>query len=541
MTLPSLSMIATSVLLATQILPQAQANPLPQAGELAAKQELVRANDAEVATLNPLNAEGMPEIHVVRDLFEGLVIQDGDGNVIPGTAERWDNQNNKVFTFYLRKDAKWSNGEPVTAQDFVYSLRRAVNPKTASPNAWYLKLTEIQNAEDIIEGKKPVTDLGVQAIDEHTLRFTLSKPVPYFLAMTGHTVMMPINRKSVEAHPDTWARPGNLVSNGAFSLDAWVVNESITLKKNPLYWDSKDTHLNKVTYIPFENQMAAYNRYRSGEVDITSDVPAQMAQKLKTDLPDAYQISPMLCTYYYAFNTQREELKDPRVRKALSYTIMRDVVTHGITDSGHLPAYTFAHQDVAGFHATQPEYAKLTQKQRDQKAKALLEEAGYNAQHPLSLNLLYNTSESHKAIAVGIASMWSKTLGVDVTLENQEWKSYLESRKEGQFDVLRASWCGDYNEASTFLSLFTSNNDRNFAFYSNANYDAVMDKAQAETDQAQRNKLYDQAESILSADMPIAPIYYFMQARLVRPNVVGVPKHNAEGRIYSKDLYIKKM
>ncbi|GEA50070.1 peptide ABC transporter substrate-binding protein [Vibrio inusitatus NBRC 102082] len=541
MTLPSLNLLAASILIASQFSTQVLANPLPQDVVLASTQELVRANDAEVATLNPIKAEGLPEMHVVRDLFEGLVIQDAEGNVIPGVAERWDNQNNQEFTFYLRKNAKWSNGDPVTANDFVYSLRKAVDPNTASPNAWYLKLTEMVNAEEIIEGKKSPDTLGVQAIDDHTLKIRLSKPVPYFLAMTGHTAMMPIHKASVLANPDSWARPGNLVSNGAFILDGWVVNEKITLKRNPNYWDNQDTRLDKVTYIPFESQMAAYNRYRSGEVDITSDVPAQMANKLAKELPDAYQVSPLLCTYYYAFNTEREALKDPKIRQALSYSIMRDVVTTGITNSGHLPAYTFAHKDVAGFSASLPDYANLTQKERDDKAKALMIEAGFDQSNPLTLNLLYNTSESHKSIAVGIASMWNKTLGVNVTLENQEWKSYLDSRKAGEFDVLRASWCGDYNEASTFLSLFTSDNDRNFAFYANPDYDAVLDKAQTETDQTKRSALYDEAESILATDMPIAPIYYFMQARLVRPNVGGVPKHNAEGRIYSKDIYIKKL
>ncbi|WP_261815392.1 peptide ABC transporter substrate-binding protein [Vibrio gallicus] len=503
---------------------------------LAKDQELVRGNDAEAATLNPLQAEGMPEIHIIRDLFEGLVIQDRNGNVIPGTAQRWENTDNKVYTFYLRRDAKWSNGDPVTSSDFVYSLRRAVDPKTASPNAWYLALAEIKNAQQVIEGKLPPSALGVEALDAHTLRFTLNKPVPYFLAMTGHTVMMPIHRQSVEAHPHDWAQSKHLVSNGAFQLSHWVVNESINLVRNPYYWDAKSTHLTKVTYIPFENQMAAVNRYRTGEVDITSDVPAQMGAKLKKELPEAYQVTPLLCTYYYAFNTKRPPLDDPRVRTALSYSIMRNVLTQGITTTGNIPAYTFAHRDVAGFSATQPSYQQLSQQERDAKAQQIIKSAGISTTTPLTL--LYNTSESNKAIATGIASMWHKTLGLNIELENQEWKAYLDSRKNGDFDILRASWCGDYNEASTFLSLFTSDNHRNYAFYSNPDYDAIINQALLETDVNKRSRLYDKAEQMLSRDMPIAPIYYYMQARLVRPNIGGVPQHNAEGRIYSKDLYI---
>ncbi|MGB2078652.1 MAG: ABC transporter substrate-binding protein [Vibrio sp.] len=513
---------------------------VPEGTLLADKQELVRGNDAEAATLNPLKAEGMPEIHILRDLFEGLVIQDGEGNVQPGMALSWDNKDNQVYTFHLRKDGKWSNGDPVTAHDFEYSLKRAVSPQTASPNAWYLKLTSIENAQAIIDGKQSPDTLGVKALDDYTLEFTLDKPVPYFVAMTAHTVMMPINQAVVEKFGDDWTKPGNMVSNGAYKLTNWVINERLEMTRNENYWDNQHTVIDKVTYIPFENQVASMNRYLTGELDITSDVPSQMVAKLKKENPEAYRVSPLLCTYYYAMNTKHKPFDDPRVRKAVSYSIMRDVITNGITQVGNVPAYTFAHQNVAGFKATQPEYASWTQQERDQKAKALLKEAGFDESNPLTAKLLYNTSESHKAIATAIGSMLNKNLGAKITLENQEWKSYLSSRKEGDFDIMRASWCGDYNEASTFLSLFTSGNSRNFAFYENPEYDAVIEKAQQSESEAQRNEYYDKAEQILAQDMPIAPIYYFMQARLVNPHLGGYPTQNAEGRIYSKDLYFTK-
>ncbi|MZI94134.1 oligopeptide ABC transporter substrate-binding protein OppA [Vibrio sp. CAIM 722] len=505
----------------------------------AKEQTLVRGNDAEAATLDPMKAEGLAEMHIIRDLFEGLVIQDENGHIIPGVASNWVVQDNKVYTFTLRQDAKWSNGQPITADDFVYSLRRLADPKSASPNAWYLKLAQIENAEAIVDGKKPVDSLGVKAIDPHTLQITLSKPVPYFIAMTAHTAMMPVPKSVIEKYGDRWARAGHIVSNGAYTLKKWVVNERIELTRNPNYWDDKDTVINKVVYIPFENQNSAMNRYLTGEVDITSDVPAAMAPKLKKEHADAYTVTPLLCTYYYAFNTQHQPFDNPKVRQALSYAIHRDVITDGITQVGNIPAYTFAHKDVAGFKATQPKYAQMTQKERDEKAQALMKEAGFDKQHPLKGTLLYNTSATNKEIAVAITSMWNKTLGTDITLENQEWKSYLSSRKQGNFDIMRASWCGDYNEASTFLSLYTAGNERNYAFYSNPTYDAVMNRAQVATDLGERNHNYDQAESMLSQDMPIAPIYYYMQARLVRPTVGGFPMHNAEGKIYTKDLYIK--
>ncbi|EGQ8062876.1 ABC transporter substrate-binding protein [Vibrio parahaemolyticus] len=516
------------------------ADTLPNGVPLAADQHLVRANDAEAATLDPAKAEGLPEMHVIRDLFEGLVIQDRDGNIIPGVAESWETKDNLTFVFHLRKDAKWSNGEPVTADDFVYSLRRAVDPKTASPNVWYLKLTKIKNIADVAEGKKPLDDLGIAAVDKYTLRFELDSQVPYFVAMTGHTSMMPVHQATVENRDKPWSDPDQFVSNGAFTLDKWVVNERIELVKNPNYWDSADTHLNKVTYIPFENQNASINRYAVGEVDITSDVPTHMAQKLKQDYKQAYTVVPLLCTYYYAFNTTRPPFDDARVRQAVSYSIMRDVITNGVTQVGNLPAYTFAHQYTAGFDATPPEYSNWSQQQRDEKARELLKEAGYGDGKPLDFKLLYNTSEANKSIAVAIASMLHKNLGANVELENQEWKSYLVARKQGNFDVMRASWCGDYNEASTFLSLLRSGSSGNFARYSSQAYDNAMNSALAATDEKARQGFYDQAEQLLAADMPIAPIYYYMQARLVRPTVGGFAKNNVEGRIYSKDLYIKK-
>ncbi|MEF1281982.1 ABC transporter substrate-binding protein [Vibrio fortis] len=535
---------STALLISSLLTPfiavTATADTLPSGTTLAKEQHLVRANDAEAATLDPAKAEGLPEMHILRDLFEGLVIQDRDGNITPGVAESWGTEDNKTFVFHLRKDAKWSNGDPVTADDFVYALRRAVDPKTASPNVWYLKLTKINNIADVAEGKKPLDALGVIAVDKHTLRFELDSKVPYFVAMTGHTSMMPVHKAALESSDKPWSDPKQFVGNGAFVLDEWVVNERIELKKNPKYWDSSDTHLTEVTYIPFENQNASINRYAVGEVDITSDVPTHMAQKLQKEYQQAYTAVPLLCTYYYAFNTTRAPFDDVRVRQAVSYSIMRDVVTNGVTQVGNLPAYTFAHEYTAGFDATQPEYSQWTQKQRDENAQKLLKEAGYDASNPLDFKLLYNTSESNKSIAVAIASMLKNNLGAKVELENQEWKSYLVSRRQGDFDVMRASWCGDYNEASTFLSLLRSGSSGNFARYSSEAYDQAMESALSATTEQERQTFYDQAEQSLAVDMPIAPIYYYMQARLVRPTVGGFAKNNVEGRIYSKDLYIKQ-
>ncbi|MCL9782908.1 peptide ABC transporter substrate-binding protein [Vibrio sp. S4M6] len=530
------SLIAAITGAALLLSPISFAAHVPKGVELAKTQDLVRGNDAEAATLDPLQAEGLAEMHIIRDLFEGLVIQNEHGEVIPGVAKSWENKNNRIYTFHLRKNAKWSNGDPVTAGDFVFALRRAVDPKFASPNAWYIKMTGIHNADKIIDGQAPVDTLGIKALDDHTLQYTLDKPVPYFIAMLAHTTMMPLDKKVVEKYGEGWSKPEHIVSNGAFKLDKWVINERLVMVRNPNYWDDKHTVLNKVTYVPFENQMSAMNRYRTGEIDMTSGVPSAIADEVKHDFPNAYQVTPLLCTYYYAFNMRHEPFNHVEVRKAASYSIMRDVITKDVTKVGYIPAYTFAHKYTANFHATQPAYSHWSQHKRDVVAEQLIDKA--HEQH-FHAKLLYNTSENHKSIAVAIASMWKKSIGADITLENQEWKSYLAARQQGNFDVMRASWCGDYNEASTFLSIFTTGNSRNYGGYSNPEYDKIIAKATVETDVKKRQKLYDQAEQILAKDMPIAPIFYYMQARLVNPHLGGFPKDNAEGRIYSKDLYLK--
>ena len=512
---------------------------VPAGTKLAKVQDIVRGNGTEVASIDPQKVEGVPESNVIRDLFEGLVNSDANGNVVPGVAESWDNKDNKVFTFHLRHNAKWSNGDPVTAHDFVYSFRRAVDPATASPYSWYLEMTTMKNAAAIIAGKKDKSTLGVKALDDYTFQVTLDTPVPYFVKMMGHTTVKPVNQKVVEKWGDEWTKPEHFVGNGAYTLSKWVVNERMVLKRNPNYWDNKHTVINTVTYLPIENQVSEMNRFLSGEIDITSTVPLEQFRRLKKEHPNELKITGSLCTYYYGFNNQRKPFNDVRVRKALSYAIDRDIITKAILGQGQKPAYGLTPEIVSGFNPVMPAYGTWTQKQRVQKAKELLKEAGFDKSHPLKFTLLYNTSENHKKLATAIQSMWKKELGVDISLENQEWKTFLDTRREGNYDVTRAGWCGDYNEASTFLSLMQSNNASNDQRYKSAEYDAVMHKAQQSTSEAERTKLYSEAEKILAKDMPIAPIYQYVNTALVQPQVGGYAMHNAEGKVYSKDLYIK--
>ena len=531
-------LFGAGALLATSAL-TVNAAQVPAGVELAKVQEIVRGNGTEVASLDPHKTEGVPESHIIRDLLEGLVNQDAEGNTIPGVAERWETTDNRTFTFYLRKDAKWSNGDPVTAHDFEYSFKRVVDPATAAPYSWYMEMTTMANAADIIVGKKDKDSLGVKAIDDHTLEIKLESAVPYFVMMMAHTTVKPVHQATVEKFGDQWTRPDNFVGNGAYQVDSWVVNERITLTRNKQYWDDGKTVINKVTFLPIENQVAEMNRFLSGEIDITYELPNEHFRRLQKTNADDLSVTGNLCTYYYAFNTTKAPFNDVRVRKALSYSIDRDVITKALLGQGQKNAYAFTPDIIAGFEAELPDYAKLTQKQRLEKAAALLAEAGFDKSNPLKFNLLYNTSENHKKNAIAISSMWNKSLGIDVTLENQEWKSFLDSKRQGNFDVTRAGWCGDYNEPSTFLSLLQSTNASNDAHYQNKTYDELMQQALATTSDAERRGIYQQAETLLAQDMPIAPIFQYVKARLLSPKVGGYPTNNAEEQIFTKDLYIK--
>ncbi len=512
---------------------------VPAGTKLAEKQEIVRGNGTEVATIDPHKSSGVPESHVIRDLLEGLVNQDSDGNTIPGVAESWETTDNQTFTFHLRKDAKWSNGDPVTAQDFVYSWQRFVDPATASPYSWYMEFTKMANAKEIVEGKKDKSTLGVKAVDAHTLVVELETPVPYFVMMMGHTSTKPVHQATVEKYGDQWTKPEHFVGNGAYVLDQWVVNERMTLKRNEQYWDDEKTVLNKVTFLPIENQVAEMNRFLSGEVDISYDMPIEHFKRMQKEHPEDVSVVGNLCSYYYNFNTKVKPFDDVRVRKAISYAVDRDIVSNAIMGQGQKPAYFLTPEITAGFNPNLPQYAKMSQKERNAEAARLLAEAGYSKDNPLEFTLLYNTNENHKKVAVALGSMWKKTLGLKVTLENQEWKTYLSSKDTGNFEVARAGWCGDYNEASTFLTLMTSENTSGGQHWGSKEYDAIIDKAIHSTSEQERKALYLEAEKLMAQEMPIVPIYQYVKTRLLNPHVGGFPANNAQEMIYSKDLYIK--
>ncbi|NCG50671.1 ABC transporter substrate-binding protein [Serratia fonticola] len=518
-----------------------QAAEVPAGVQLAPLQRMVINNGSEVASLDPHKVEGTPESNIILNLLEGLVSTDANGHLAPAVAENWENTDYQTWTFHLRPGAVWSDGSPVTAQDFVYSWQRLADPKTGSPYASYLQYARIEHIDAILAGKKPPESLGVSAIDEKTLKVTLSEPVPYFVSMLSHTSMKPVKQSVVEKFGDKWTLPQNYVGNGAYRLSEWVVNERIVLERSPSYWNNSKTVIEQATFLPLSSEVSDINRYRSGEIDITnSAIPPNLYAKMKREIPEQLHVNPYLCTFYYEINNQRAPFTDERVRAAVKLTLDRDIIANKIMGQGQIPAYSFTPTFTEGGNFSQPEWAGWTQEKRNEEAKKLLAQAGFNAEKPLKFTLLYNTSDQNKQQAIAAASMWKKNLGAQVTLQNQEWKTSLQSRHEGQFDVARATWCGDYNEPSAFLNMLLSNSSNNTFFYKSPAFDALMASTLQAPDAAARGAIYQQAETLLDKDSALVPVYYRVSARLVKPTVGGFTGKDPQDYIDLKNFYIIK-
>ena len=486
-------------------------------------------------TLDPQLNQDTSGFHVIRDLFEGLLNQDGSGNLVPGVATHFAaSDNNTTYTFTLRPDARWSNGDPVTAHDFVYGWRRAVDPATASPYGWYVEIAQIVNAGEILAGEMAPTELGVRAVDDRTLEVKLNQPLPYFPAMTTYATLFPAHKATIETHGAKWTAPENIVSNGAYVLEEVVLNEYHTRVKNPLYWGADDVIIEAVTGLVINDVNQALTRYRASELDHLGSLPPGQYPALKEELPDQATSVPRLCSYYYALNhneSSNPALRDVRVRRALSMAIDRDVIVDRLLKGGQWPAYNFTHRKTAGFVMPEIPYSTLTQAERDAEARRLMEASGVDG---LTLKLIYNTDESHKQIATVISQMWKQKLGVATELANFEWKTYLNIRKAQEFDVARSAWCGDYNEASTFLDLLTTTHGSNDGKYSNARVDELMSASKMAEDPS---PIYAEVEQILAEDMAIVPIYHYANTFLLSSDIKGWPYDNVENNWYSRNLY----
>ena len=490
-------------------------------------------------TLDPQLNEETAGFHVIRQIFEGLTTQDSEGELAPGVAESWTpSEGNTVWTFKLRDDAKWSNGDAVTAGDFVYAWNRAVDPATASPYGWYLEITEIVNAAAILAGDAEPGSLGVEAVDDQTLKVTLNTPLPYFPKMTTYATLYPAHQATIEAHGGDWTKPENIVSNGAYSLESLTLNETFTMGKSDTYWDASNVIITDITGVVVNDSDQALTRYEAGEFDMNDELPAGQFPALQAKYPAEAASVPRLCSYYYALNftdSGAAALQDERVREALSYAIDRDVIVNQVLKGGQSPAYSFTHIATAGFETPEIDYGTWTQSDRDAKAKSLLAAAeadGVSMDEPLQL--IYNTSESHKQIAIIVSQMWKQKLGVETTIENMEWQTYLDVRGNQNFDVARSGWCADYNEASTFVDLLNTSHGANDGKYSNAKVDELLKASKTAADP---QPLYTEVEEIAADEMGIIPIYHYANTFLLDSSVKGFPFENAENNWYVKDFY----
>ncbi|WP_434984183.1 peptide ABC transporter substrate-binding protein [Vreelandella zhaodongensis] len=474
----------------------------------------------EPASLDPHKISGTWENDVVGDLFEGLVTEAADGTRIPGAAESWEiSDDGTVYTFTLRDDAKWSDGEPVTADDFTFAFQRILTPATAADYAYLLY--PIKNAEAVYAGEADPSSLGVKALDPSTLQITLERSTPYFLDQLSHYTAYPVPSHVVETYGNEWSRPVNMVSNGAFQLQEWQSQTRITATRNPYFHDADNVALDEVVYFPIEERNTALNRFRAGEIHIARDFPTHQYGWLMDNLPEAVQVAPYLGIYYYAFNARDgHATADPRVREALSLAVRREVITDQILGTGEQPAYSFVPPSVNHYSAPTASFTELSQEERLQRAHELLQEAGYGPDNPLELMLRYNTSEDHRKVAIAIAAMW-RPLGVEVDLYNAEVAVHYADIRQGDFDVARAGWIGDYNDAQNFLSLLESDVSNNYGAYSSPEFDTLMNEAANTQDMDARAELMAEAEAIALEDSATLPIYYYVSRNLVSPDLVG--------------------
>jgi oligopeptide transport system substrate-binding protein len=493
-------------------------------GSIAAQAETVlkRGNSAEPESLDPHRSTGIPEYFIQIDLFEGLVHSGPDGQLRPGVAESWTvSDDGQTYRFKLRPDAVWSDGTPLTAQDFVWSWQRLLDPATASNYAFIL--WPVRNAEAVTKGEMPKDQLAVQAVDEHTLEVALKSPTPYFLQMLMHHAAFPVPRHVIEKAGNDWTRPGNIATNGAYMLQEWVPQGHIKAVRNPKFRDAASVAIDTVFFYPIEDYATELKQFRAGDLDVTFEVPQDQIPWLEQNMARQFHNTPYFGTYYYAINVTKQPYHDSvKLRQALGMAIDRDILMKSITRGGELPAYGWVPPGVPGNTQQQTDWAGLDQKQRVEQARRLYAEAGFSRDKPLKLEILYNTNDNHKKIAIAIAGMWKQALGVETSLRNEEWKVYLESRNKKRFDVLRAAWIGDYVDPYSFLELLRGDiGEQNPAGYSNPEYDALADKAARETDPQKRFALLAQAEKAMLADLPIIPIYFYTTQHMVADHVKG--------------------
>ena len=497
-------------------------------------------NGTEPQSLDPQIATGVPEHHVISAVMEGLVLKDRKTlEPRPGVAKTWDISNDgRVYTFYLRENAKWSNGDAHTAHDYVWSWWRAL--QTTLGNQYAYMLFPIKNAKRYYDGKtSDFSDVGVKAIDNRTLQVTLTNPTPYFLQLLDHYSLFPVHQATIEKfgradeRGTRWSYEGNLVGNGPYKLEEWKINRHITVTKNPYYWDEANVSINSIVFKPVDNAVTEERMFRAGALHVTSSIPADKIAIYQEKSAPELKITPYLGTYFYRLNINTPQLQDKRVRRALGMAIDRKQLVDNITKGGQIPAYTMTPPGTMGY------FPKSTLNFDPEAAKRLLAEAGYpNGEGFPPIEILYNTNEGHRKIAVALQEMWKNYLNIDIKLLNQEWKVYLATESAGDYQISRGGWIGDYVDPNNFLDMFLCNGGNNRTGWCNEEYDRlILEVAPSQSSHEQRLKIFQQAETMLLEDMPIIPVYTYTSIKLLHPSVRNFDDNILNQAMY-KDLYL---
>jgi oligopeptide transport system substrate-binding protein len=501
--------------------PAAATNSHAATTPAASHRVLLFGNGAEPQDLDPQTVTGSPEYRLMMAFFEGLVVQSPNGTDIePGVAERWEiSADGLVYTFHLRADARWSNGEPVTAGDFVRSAHRMLTPALAADYAYMM--FHVAGAEDFYNGKlKDFAATGFKAIDARTLQLTLRQPTPFLLKALVHHAWFPVPIPTVEKFggldrkESNWTRPENFVGNGPLVLREWKPNQIIVAARSPTYWDRDRVKLDEVHFFPIELAETEERMFRTGQLDVTYEVPLTKIPVYRREHPDALRIEPYCGVYFYRFNVTRKPFDDVRVRRALALAIDRESLVKNVTLANEQPAYAIVPPGVGGYQSRHHLEGDLAE------ARRLLAEAGYpGGQGFPKVELLYNTLEKHRTIAEALQQMWRRNLGIEITLYNQEWKVYLDSQKTTNFQFQRAGWIADYADPHVFFDLWRTGGGNNNTNWGNAEYDRLLVRALETKTTAERYEVYQQMEKLLVDELPVMPIFFYTYARLIRPAV----------------------
>ncbi len=505
------------------------------------EQILLTGIGAEPRGLDPqlTTSAGAQRIHYA--LFEGLVrLDDITLEAKPGVAERWDiSEDGLEWTFHFNPEARWSNGDPVTAHDFVFSYERMLTVEFGAENSYMLY--GIENAESF--HKKEIDDfskVGVKALNARTLRIKLQRPVPYLLSLMCHQSWYPVHPPTILKHGTMtsrnarWTRPGEHVSNGPFKLKLWRLNDRFVVERNPYYHDADKVRLNEIVFLPISDLNTEDRAFWSGQIHNSYTIPPNKARYYVAEKPKEFTNHKEIGTYYYTFNVREKPLNDKRVRRALSLSIDRQSIVENITQKGEIPAQYFSPPGIGGYIGP-----SMVREDVDE-ARRLLAEAGYpdGAGFP-KVTILYNTSEGHQKIAEAVQQMWRKNLNIDVDLHNMEWKALLEQRRLQEYEILRAGWLADYIDPENFLNLWTTTNGNNSSGFSNKEYDALIEKAGKTADPDERFRIYREAETLLLEESPLMPIYHYKRSFLMHPELKNWNDNELDYRDFTHIYLVK--